>query len=140
MEVKIGEVLRVDEEGFICFTGKDCLKAIRHSAQGKGPAVLSKLINGLGELSATAQKLKAVITNTIKFYHTDQRIYIKVSGSKTLGFVKVGERNLFFHDSVGVATNRSARSGNSARQPSSTSTSTSPANAQASAKKSSRSS
>lgn len=51
--------------------------------------MLNAIINGLGERSAKAQQLKAVITNTIKFYGTPHRIYIKVKDNKALGFVKV---------------------------------------------------
>jgi hypothetical protein len=83
-------VLKVDEDGFICFMGKDYLKQSRPHTQDKGMLTLSKIINGLGERSAISQKLKQVITTTTKFYGTDQRIYIKVSGNKALGFVKVG--------------------------------------------------
>lgn len=64
--------------------------------------MLSKIINTLGERSAISQKLKQVITTTTKFYGTDQRIYIKVAGNKALGFVKVGEKKLFYHDYVRV--------------------------------------
>lgn len=64
--------------------------------------MLSKIINTLGERSAISQKLKQVITTTTKFYGTDQRIYIKVAGNKALGFVKVGEKKLFYHDYVSI--------------------------------------
>jgi hypothetical protein len=33
LELKINEVLRVDEEGFICFTGRDYLKQPRPHSQ-----------------------------------------------------------------------------------------------------------
>jgi alpha-tubulin N-acetyltransferase 1 len=44
----------------------------------------------MGERSATAQKLKQVITTPSKFYNSDQRLYLKASGTKVLGFIKVG--------------------------------------------------
>lgn len=100
MEVNIPEVLKVDEEGFICFSGRDYLKQIRPHHQDKGLAILGKIINTLGERSAISQKLKQIITTTTKFYGTDQRIYIKVAGNKALGFIKVGEKKLFYHDYV----------------------------------------
>lgn len=93
-------MLKVDEDGFISFSGRDYLKQLRPHHQEKGLAVLSKIINTMGERSAISQKLKAIITNTIKFYGTDQRIYIKIAGTKALGFVKVGEKKLFYHDMV----------------------------------------
>jgi hypothetical protein len=63
---------------------------MRPHQQEKGLVLLSKIINTLGENSAISQKLKQIITNSIKFYNTDQRIYIKVAGNKALGFIKVG--------------------------------------------------
>jgi hypothetical protein len=48
------------------------------------------MIDGLGSLSAHAQALKQIITNSIKFVGTDHRIYIKVKDNKALGFIKVG--------------------------------------------------
>lgn len=51
-------------------------------------------------MSAKAQALKQIITSSIKFTGTDHRIYIKVKDNKALGFVKVGEKNLFYRDFV----------------------------------------
>lgn len=100
LETNIADVLKVDEDGFICCTGRDYLKQLRPHHQEKGLAILGRIINTMGERSAISQKLKQIITTTIKFYNTDQRIYIKVSGTKALGFVKVGEKKLFYHDMV----------------------------------------
>lgn len=95
-------MLKIDEDGFVSFSGRDYLKQLRPHSQEKGLLILSKIINCLGERSAISQKLKQVITTTTKFYGTDQRIYIKVSGNKALGFVKVGEKKLFYHDYVNL--------------------------------------
>lgn len=100
LEVTLSEVLKVDEDGFVCCSGRDYLKHLRHNQPEKGLNALTKIINVLGERSAISQKLKQIITTTIKFFNTDQRIYIKVSGNKALGFVKVGEKKLFYHDFV----------------------------------------
>ena len=35
-------------DGFICFSGKEYLKAIRNGHQEKGAKMLSTIINGLG--------------------------------------------------------------------------------------------
>lgn len=51
-------------------------------------------------LSAKAQALKQVITNNVRFVGADHRIYIKVKDNKALGFLKVGEKNLFYRDFV----------------------------------------
>lgn len=37
-----------------------------------------------------------------RFTGTDQRIYIKVLGDQAVGFVKVGEENLFYRDHLGT--------------------------------------
>lgn len=92
--------MKIDEDGFVCFSGRDYLKQLRLHSQEKGLLILSKIINILGERSAISQKLKQIITTTTKFYGTDQRIYIKVAGNKALGFIKVGEKKLFYHDYV----------------------------------------
>jgi hypothetical protein len=62
---------------------------------------LTKIINSLGERSATSQGLKQVITNLTKFSGTSQRIYIKLEGSKAMGFLKTGEKRLFYRDLLG---------------------------------------
>ena len=102
LEVALDSVMKVDEDGFVCMSGRDYLKMIRPHHQEKGLSCLGKIINTMGERSAISQKLKQIITNTIKFYGTDQRIYIKVSGTKALGFIKVGEKKLFYHDYVDI--------------------------------------
>lgn len=113
VETNIADVLKVDEDGFISCTGRDYLKQLKPHHQEKGLVVLSKIINSLGERSAISQKLKQVITTTIKFFGTDQRILIKVSGNKALGFVKVGEKKLFYHDMVPLCLGRWEESKNS---------------------------
>lgn len=37
-----------------------------------------------------------------KFSGTTQRIYVKIKGSEAVGFVKVGEKNLFYRDVTGI--------------------------------------
>ena len=100
LEVNISDILKVDEDGYICMSGRDYMKQVRHHQQEKGLNALSKIITFLGERSAISQKLKQIITTPSKFYGTDQRMYIKVAGNKALGFVKVGEKKLFYHDYV----------------------------------------
>jgi hypothetical protein len=100
LEMKAEEALKVDQEGFLCCSGRDYLRQLRPHSQERNLALLSKIITSLGERSAAAQKLKQVITTPSKFYASDQRIYLKVIGNKAFGFVKVGERKLFYHDHV----------------------------------------
>ena len=121
----------MDEEGFLSFSGREYLKQGRPQRQEQALSTLSKIINTLGERSAVSQKLKQVITSTTKFYGTDQRIYIKVAGTKALGFVKVGEKKLFYHDYVSRGGFRLASSGSSLPLPSLISTCTRAASAPA---------
>lgn len=48
VEINIPEVLKVDEEGFMVFSGRDYLKQTRPHHQEKGLALLGKIINTLG--------------------------------------------------------------------------------------------
>jgi hypothetical protein len=66
------------------------MKQIKPKNQEIGIKLMNQIINVLGERSAKSQALKQVITSTTKFNGTDQRIYIKISGSQALGFIKVG--------------------------------------------------
>lgn len=93
-------MLKVDQGGFVCLSGRDYQRHLRPHTQEKGLSLLSKIIATLGDSSAAAQKLKQVITTPSKFYSSDQRLFLKVIGNKALGFVKVGERKLFYHDHV----------------------------------------
>ena len=54
----------------------------------------------MGTLSAKAQGLKQAITSSIKFLGSDHRIFIKVKENLALGFMKVGEKKLFYRDYV----------------------------------------
>lgn len=74
--------------------------------------MLDAILDNLGALSAKAQALKQVITNSLKFNGTDHRIYIKVKDNKALGFIKVGEKNLFYRDFVILSLHRSEISRN----------------------------
>ena len=69
LEITISDVLKVDEDGFICCSGRDYMKQLRPHQQEKGLAVLSRIINTLGERSAIAQKLKQIIIQ-IEHYNT----------------------------------------------------------------------
>jgi hypothetical protein len=48
LEVNIADVLKVDEDGFICTSGRDYIKQLRSHQQDKGMNILSKIINILG--------------------------------------------------------------------------------------------
>lgn len=63
---------------------------------------LRRVIDGLGELSAKAQSLGAVITTGSKFLaQSDNKLYFKTIGHRVVGFLKTGYRNLFYTSSFG---------------------------------------
>ncbi|KAM3139727.1 hypothetical protein pb186bvf_008185 [Paramecium bursaria] len=68
------------------------------NAKMKSNPQLDEIINCMGEASAKAQQLKQVITSNIRFFQTDQRIYMKSASKLCLGFIKVGKKNLFYRD------------------------------------------
>ena len=78
LPLKIESVLKVDNEGFLCCSGKDYSLLLRQHHQKDAMKVLENILDGLGGLSAKAQALKQVITNSIRFMGADHRIYIKV--------------------------------------------------------------
>ena len=55
----------------------------------------------MGKASANAQKLPQVITLSMKFFNTDNKIFIKADGNKAIGFLKIGKRNLFIRNESG---------------------------------------
>ena len=48
-----------------------------------------------------AQDLRAIITTGSKFVTSDHILYIKCDGFKVLGFLKVGQKKLFYRDELG---------------------------------------
>ena len=68
--------------------------------QSRNKAVLEFVLDDLGQRSAQAQGLGAVITTVRKMMHTDQRIYIHRSDRAINGMIKVGRKNLFIRDNA----------------------------------------
>ena len=57
---------------------------------------LTEILDRMGEASAKAQRLPQVITNTSKFFTSDNKIFIRAACNQVVGFIKVGKRNLFY--------------------------------------------
>lgn len=100
----ISSILPTDKNSICLIHGKK----IRHSTlskinsrHGNGTTPLSAIIDTMGTLSSKAQKLKTIITTYSKFVGTNQRLYIKTEGSKVVGILKIGERDLFYRDQIG---------------------------------------
>lgn len=60
--------------------------------------VVEAVIDDLGERSAKAQGLGAVITTVRKMAYTDQRVYVHRTDRAINGMLKVGRKNLFIRD------------------------------------------
>ena len=71
-------------------------------ALGRLPArtrgVMEFVIDDLGQRSAKAQGLGAVITTVRKMMYTDQRLYVNRTDRAINGMLKVGRKNLFIRD------------------------------------------
>ena len=64
--------------------------------------VFGRVVNEMGKASAAAQQLKQVITTSIKFHSSKDRIYLHVTLPNTVnGILRVGEKKLFIRDEVG---------------------------------------
>ena len=66
---------------------------------------VTQVIDAMGQASATAQGLGAVITTHSKLMNAQgsQNLYILVKGTKALGLLKTGDKSLYI--SAGVMTN-----------------------------------
>ena len=102
LHTNASDLLEIDDRGFLFFSGKNYQRFIKNST---GLDLLKQIINGFGALSAKAQNLKQIITTLLKFSGSDQRIYMKIKGEKALGFVRVGEKALFYRDYVSLSIN-----------------------------------
>lgn len=87
---KVESLLKIDNEGYLCSSGKDYANQTKPLQQKEALKTLESILDTMGGLSAKAQALKQIITNSMKFTGTDHRIYIKIQGNKALGFLKVG--------------------------------------------------
>jgi len=47
-ELNIADLLKIDEDGFICITGKDYAKAFRNNLKDKPLKMLSDILDRLG--------------------------------------------------------------------------------------------
>lgn len=97
----ISKYLKINEDGFVICTGKTLPKFIQPNFVNEGTKMIHEIINELGANSAKAQGLKQIITSAIKFSGSDHRLYLKVEGNKAIGFLRTGEKKLFYHDNLG---------------------------------------
>lgn len=88
--------LTIDTDNFAVITPRDC-RRVHEDVQN--------LINQMGVASSRAQGLQHIITTFSSFMSSNtNKMYILVTPDhkQTLGFIKVGVRNLFLWDRLGV--------------------------------------
>ena len=64
-------------------------------------AKVNQIIDEIGVLSSNSQGLPSVITTSLKFFGSDNRVYLKVEGNKVIGLLRVGRKKLFIRDEAG---------------------------------------
>lgn len=101
------KVLGTDAEGFAVMDGP---KGIQQSLGANRAAVkampeiqshMHDIIDKIGTASAKAQGLPAVITTSSRLFTSDNRLYLKAEGTKVIGLLKVGRKNLFIRNEMG---------------------------------------
>ena len=76
-------------------------RSLQTSTRGRFGKEVIKIINEMGQASASAQQLGAVITTASKLSSSDHVVYMASNYQSALGFIKVGYKKLFIHTSRG---------------------------------------
>ena len=63
---------------------------------------VAQVVDKMGEASAKAQQLPAVITTHSKMQMGDTTLYMRVDGTKAISLLKVGKKNLFIRNEIGA--------------------------------------
>jgi alpha-tubulin N-acetyltransferase 1 len=59
------------------------------------------IIDKMGNSSAKAQALPAVITTASRLFTSDNRLYLRSEGNRVIGLLKVGVKKLFIRNESG---------------------------------------
>lgn len=99
--IDLESVFKTDDNKIVVIDtkyGYNCLKEDCITEENKN--LLKEIINKLGKASSEAQKLGKVITS---FYRiSGNRIYMKILKNKAIGFIKMGEKHLFYRNYTGT--------------------------------------
>ena len=85
-----------DSDGFIRFS-KEMRTAVRPTGKREHDRKACILIDEIGKESCKAQGLNHAITSFDRFLSSDHRLYIKVENDALIGYIKVGEKDLFYY-------------------------------------------
>ena len=89
------DVLNANKDGIAILDGtKSLRKGPQHYSAGSKTLPSQKLLNEVvdtaGEASAAAQNLPVSVTNSIKFFGGEDRLYLLVEDFKCIGMLKIG--------------------------------------------------
>lgn len=98
-DADLGALLQADTDGF-------ALIDISSPGQRRSLALpgLVSVIDAMGRASSTAQGLSTTITTFERLRLTDHRVYAKVEGRALIGYIKVGQKDLFYQSATGSMT------------------------------------
>lgn len=105
-DIDVSDILQVDENGIGIIDGtRSVLRGPQHYASGSKThphqKLLNEIVDSLGDVSAKEQGLPAPVTTSLRFFSSDERLYILAAGFKVVGMIKVGHKKLFVRDEVG---------------------------------------
>ena len=100
-EFDLEEILHFDENKIVIIDPSNISKCLKKNpkSQVEIKQNLKLIIDKMGKASSEAQKLNKIITSYIKISGT--RIYMKIEKKKAIGFIKIGEKHLFYRDIMG---------------------------------------
>ena len=87
------EILECDQNGYAILEG-----SYQSNIAPGYKLFVNEIINTMGELSSNSQKLPFTITTAYKFFMSHHRLIIKAKNNTVLGFIKIGNKNLYLHD------------------------------------------
>ncbi|CAI2364828.1 unnamed protein product [Moneuplotes crassus] len=105
-DFNLTDVLNANPDGIVILDGTRSLrKGPQHYSAGMKVDPHQKLVNEVvdlaGEKSAEAQKLLTAVTNSIRFFNSEDRLYLVVDQFTCIGLLKVGYKKLFVRDEIG---------------------------------------
>ena len=101
------EILNAKENGIAILDGVRSLrKGPQHYASGAKTnpyqELLNEVVDTVGEASASAQNLPVAVTNSIKFFGGEDRLFLLVENFKALAMLRIGYKKLFIRDEIGT--------------------------------------
>lgn len=104
-DFKLTDILEASDSGLHVVHSASLPKNLVYHLKSARPVTkdekMAVVLDRVGEASSKSQGLPTTITSFNKFQLTGHRIYLKTEGGAVIGFIKVGEKNLFHRDLMG---------------------------------------